>query len=188
MNDEELSRLAASFRDGDRRGFRILVDTLTRSLISTAYRYTRDWDLAHDLTQETWIKAYQKIIAYDPDRPFRAWLGTIHRNGCISHLRRAAARPESPQPHDRLEFLSHTDETPDPLETLERKEFGTRIKKALTVLTKRQLQVFVRVDLEQVEQRRVAETLGMSFPTLRTTLHHARRRLAGVLRRMEEAS
>ena len=70
---------------GDRHCFRQLVESYSRRLMSLAYRYTRDWDVSQDLTQDTWIKVFRNLSRFRPGAPFEPWLFTIHRNGCLSH-------------------------------------------------------------------------------------------------------
>jgi RNA polymerase sigma-70 factor, ECF subfamily len=48
----------------------------------------RDRALAEDLTQETFVKAYRNLAAYDPERKFSSWLFKIAHNATIDHLRR----------------------------------------------------------------------------------------------------
>ncbi|UCC47612.1 MAG: RNA polymerase sigma factor [Gemmatimonadota bacterium] len=186
MDDRELSALAAACQKGDERSFRILVDSLTRSLIAVAYRYTGDWEWARDLTQETWIKVHDGIGRFDPAHSFRAWLYAIHRNGCLSHLRRAWIRHESNPGDDVLSKLRLVSSSMDPEEEVERREFHRRLLQGLGALSESQRQVFVRVDLEGGNQKEVARALGMKPTTCRATLHFARKRLATILRRMEE--
>jgi len=94
MDENELTGLALSFKNGSERSFKRLVDSLTRPLIAMAYRYTLDWESARDITQETWVRVYKKIDGYDSERPFRSWLYAVHRNACLSHLRRPFLRRE----------------------------------------------------------------------------------------------
>jgi RNA polymerase sigma factor (sigma-70 family) len=81
------------------------------------------------------------------------------------------------------EILSlHTGPAPDdPEHDLERREFHDRVLTALRELSESQRQVFLRVDLEQADQKEVASALGMKPGTLRTTLHFARKRVASAL-------
>jgi len=188
LDDKDYSALAIAYQGGDQAGFEQLVNSLTRPLIAMAYRYTSDWEWARDLTQETWVKVHRRIHAYDPSRSFRAWLFAIHRNGCMDHLRRAWVRNESAPGEEVLWGMCGASKTGNPDRDLERREFHRRLLTAVGELSAGQRQVFVRVDLEQGDQREVAECLGMKFTTLRTTLHFARRRMADALRKMEESS
>ena len=181
MNDESLDRLAGALQNGDAGSFKTLVEVLTRRLIAMAYRYTEDWESARDIAQDTWLKVFENIDRYNPGRPFRNWLLAIHRNGCISHLRKRTRRIDA-VPGDGL-ISRAADTNPGPSEMTERKEFGERVRKAITRLSKTQQLVFTIVDIEQTDQEEAARSLGMKPVTLRTTLHHARRRLAGMLRK-----
>jgi RNA polymerase sigma-70 factor (ECF subfamily) len=187
VEDRDYSALATAYQSGDQRSFRQLVDALTRPLLAMAYRYTGDWEWARDLTQETWVKVHRRIRDYDPTKSFRAWLFAVHRHGCLDHLRRAWVRYESVAEEGTLREFGGVSRTGNPHQDLERREFHRRLAIALGGLSESQRQVFVRVDLEQGDQREVAESLGMKTSTLRATLHFARRRLASALREMEES-
>ncbi len=187
MDDGELNRLAAAFREGDLNSFRLLVETLTRPLIAMAFRFTADWEWARDLTQETWIKVHDRIGLYQPGRPFSAWLYAIHRNGCVDHLRKGWVRQETSPGDDHVLGLAGA-APGNPEEEVERREFHLRLLAAVNQLSESQRQVFLRVDVEQGDQRKVARALGIRFGTLRTTLHFARKRLAQLLQEWEEST
>lgn len=185
MNERDLAALAAAYQRGDQRSFRVLVDSLSRTLIAMAYRYTGDWEWARDLTQETWVKVHEAIHRYDPARSFTSWLYAIHRNGCLDHLRRAWVRYESSPGGEAMLKLGDATGADDAQHELERREFHERLLLAMGQLSESQRQVFIRVDLEQNDQKEVARALGIKFATLRATLHFARKRLATALRQME---
>ncbi len=188
MEDQQLNRLAVACQRGNQDSFRVLVEALTRPLMAMAYRYTHDWETARDLTQETWLKVYESIQRYDPARPLRSWLLAIHRNGCLSHLRKAAVQRELVTEDEALARLVPADAAPDAQESLEREEFGAHLRSALAGLSESQRRVFSCVDMEQMGQAEAAQYLGMKFATLRTTLYFARKRLAGIIRGTEEVT
>ena len=181
MNEESLDRLAGALQNGDAGSFKNLVEILTRRLIAMAYRYTEDWESARDITQDTWLKVFENIDRYNPGKPFRNWLLVIHRNGCFSHLRKRAHRIDMALGDDRISRTADTN--PGPSALIERREFGERVRRAITRLSKKQQLVLTIVDIEQTDQKEAARILGMKPVTLRTTLHHARKRLAGILRK-----
>ena len=187
MEENDLNALATAFKRGDEKSFKLLVEALTRSLMAMAYRYTDDWDWARDLAQDTWIKVFRKIGGWDEARPFSSWIYAIHRNGCIDHVRRGWVRLESTPGDGAITRLSGS--TPGgPEADLERREFHTRLTKAVAQLSESQRQVFLRVDLEQGDQKAVAKALGIAFATLRTTLHFARKRMAHILTELEKTT
>lgn len=196
MNEERLTWLARQMQRDDRAAFREMVESGTRRLIAIAYRYTQDWDAAQDLTQETWIKVHAKIERFKPQRSFLPWLLRIHRNHCLSHLRRRgrereraaeiqrALRPDGAS-RSPASVAGVPRRLPNPWENLREREFGRQLRDALRSLSPRQREVFSLVDIEQTDQQQAAGLLEMEYATLRTTLHFARRRLAQLLRRME---
>lgn len=186
VDGKDYTALAIAYQRGDQASFERLVNSLTRSLIAMAYRYTGDWEWARDLTQETWVKVHRGIRDYDPGKSFRAWLFAIHRHGCLDHLRRSWVRYESAPGEEALGGACGVARSGNPDEDLERGEFRRRLLIAVGKLGENQRRVFVRVDLEQCDQQEAARSLGMKYSTLRATLHAARRRLAAALRRMEE--
>ena len=185
MDEGALRSLAAAARHGDEASFTALVDGLSRTLLAMAYRYTQDWESARDLTQETWFRVHQHFGRWDPARPFTAWLYTIHRNGCRDFLRRPWWNREEALGDPALDRLQGP-AGDDPGADLERREFRERILAAAAVLSPSQREVFLRVDLEQGDQRAVARALGIRPGTLRVTLHAARKRVAAALRQREE--
>jgi len=186
VDDRELTALAVAFQGGDEGSFARLVEVLTRRLIAVAYRYTADWECSRDLTQETWIAVHERIQRYDPARSFRAWLYAVHRNACLSHLRRAWVRLETRPGDEAIDAIHRTDHRSSPEADLERREFHQRLLSALGQLSESQRVVFVRRVLEEEDQETVARDLGIRPTTVRTTLHFARKRLANVLRQSEE--
>jgi RNA polymerase sigma-70 factor (ECF subfamily) len=179
--------LATAVQGGDDRSFRLLVESLSRTLVAMAYRYTRDWEWARDLTQDTWIKVHRQIDRWDSSRSFSAWLHAIHRNGCLDHLRRGWVKHEF-TPGDEVVSGMKGEAPGGPEEELERREFHDRLMSAANQLSETQRQVFLRVDLEHGDQKAVARSLGIKFGTLRATLHFARKRVATVLREMEKST
>jgi RNA polymerase sigma-70 factor (ECF subfamily) len=180
VDEHDLNKLTLAAKSGDEDSFRVLVETFSRPLMALAFRYAGDWDQARDLTQDTWVKVYQKLTLWDESRPFSTWLYAIHRNGCLDHTRKAWVRRETQTEPESLEALAGTDRN-DPSADLERREFHRQLLKAVGTLSESQRQVFLRVDLEGGDQKSVAEALGITFGTLRTTLHFARKRLAVVM-------
>ncbi len=185
MDERRIDNLAADAARGDRRAFRELVEGEARRLLALAFRYCGDWDTAADLCQETWLRVHDRFADYDPRRPFRPWLNTLHRRICLQHLRRAATRRERAAPDEVLAGLAAPDPGPDPLTRLAADDFMDHVRRGVAALPERQQAVLAAVDLDQDDPAGAAERLGMSWTTLRTTLHFARKRLAETLRRLE---
>lgn len=187
MSNQDPNELARDLKSDDRTAFRKLFESFTRPLVAVAFRYTLDWEAARDLTQETWIKVYENIERYDPSRPFKGWLYSIHRNCCISYLRSPAFRYESTARKASIEPTQIPSRASDPCKPVEASEFSVMLRKAMLKLTDSQRAVFTMVDIEQNSRKDAAEMLGMNGSTLRVTLRNARLKLAGMIRKWEES-
>jgi len=88
MNDQEDSRIIESVRAGNRDDYSIIVDRYKRPLFNLAYRMTGNYSDAEDLTQETFVKAYENLSRFDSSRRFFAWLYTISLNLIRNHIKK----------------------------------------------------------------------------------------------------
>jgi RNA polymerase sigma-70 factor, ECF subfamily len=90
------SRLALEARAGSQAAFGVLVSRYHRSVFGFLLALTRHRQDAEDLTQETFLRAWDKLHHYDPSRPLLPWLLTIGRRLSIAALR-AKPRPLPPE-------------------------------------------------------------------------------------------
>ena len=75
-------------RAGDQAAFAQLFERYHAPILNYLHRMVSDRALAEDLTQDTFIKAYNALSRTKPDLAFKAWLYRIATNTAISHLRR----------------------------------------------------------------------------------------------------
>lgn len=75
-------------RAGDQAAFAQLFEQYHAPILNYLHRMVSDRALAEDLTQDTFIKAYNALPRTQPDLAFKAWLYRIATNTAISHLRR----------------------------------------------------------------------------------------------------
>ncbi len=75
-------------RAGDQAAFAQLFEQYHAPILNYLHRMVSDRALAEDLTQDTFIKAYNALPRTNPDLAFKAWLYRIATNTAISHLRR----------------------------------------------------------------------------------------------------
>ena len=72
--------------------FGLILDRYQRPIFNFVYRFYGNYDLAEELTQETFLRCYQFLKSYDPKRKFSTWLYTVARNLCIDHLKKKKGR------------------------------------------------------------------------------------------------
>ena len=132
-------------------------------------------DDALDLTQEVFLKAYQRLATFKRASQFYSWLYRIAVNQCIDHMRRQSK-------HHVLIDEPFCDETfsPDPIHptiALEHAEFHQQLHAALPALTPCQRAVFALRYNEELSLKIIARQLNRSTGTVKAHLFHAHRTL-----------
>jgi RNA polymerase sigma-70 factor (ECF subfamily) len=79
---------------GDREAFAVLVDAYKGPVFSLALRMTGSIQDADDLTQESFLRAFQFLGRFRAGERFFPWLYTVSLNVIRNHLRKAKALPE----------------------------------------------------------------------------------------------
>ena len=171
----------ARFRRGDEVLFRDLVEEHSPRLLGIARPFAEDLDEAHDLVQETWVRAYAKRELYEGRGPLLGWLCAICRNICVSASRRGAAGRHSSLDRDGrdepiVELAGSSKGEPDTAS--ERAALRRAVGLALMELSGRQRDVVIYRMLEGRSTRETAKALDVAEGTVKATLHHALARLA----------
>jgi RNA polymerase sigma-70 factor (ECF subfamily) len=79
--------LVEKVKSGDRRSFSELVKRHQRSVLRLSLRFVKDMDSAEDVTQEAFIKAYEKLNSFEGRASFKSWLFQIAVNTARNKLR-----------------------------------------------------------------------------------------------------
>ncbi len=79
--------LVEKVKSGDRRSFSELVKRHQRSVLRLSLRFVKDLDTAEDVTQEAFIKAYEKLNSFEGRASFKSWLFQIAVNTARNKLR-----------------------------------------------------------------------------------------------------
>ena len=88
MDQKIEAEIVARVLKGDKQAYALLVDEYKSPIYNLAYRMTGNLEDADDLTQETFIRAYQYLWRYDTRRKLFTWLYTLALNLIRSHLRK----------------------------------------------------------------------------------------------------
>ncbi|MEW6305310.1 MAG: sigma-70 family RNA polymerase sigma factor [Verrucomicrobiota bacterium] len=180
--DDTLVRAA---RKGDMQAFEELVARHRDKIYARAFSMMRNEDEALDLSQEAWVKAWQRLEQFQGEASFATWMTRIVINLCLDQLRK--------QKRQRAESIEQLDEetggverqmpviTTNPTEGLERQELRKRIDRALTQLSVEHRTVLVMHEFEELEYKEIARRVGCSIGTVMSRLFYARRRMAGLL-------
>jgi len=162
---------------GDKQQFAVLVARYQAGLYRHAVSMVLDHDVATDMVQETFVRAYTRLsTCRDHDR-FRAWIFQMLRNRCLDYLKDVRRRNVS---LDRA--LEVPDPTEEPVHQMERVRLRGEIAKALDQLPDAQREAFLMHYVEELPYETMADLLGASVSALKMRVLRARETLGAALR------
>ncbi len=165
-------------QQGDSEAFSPLVVKYHDRLLRHITRRVKDPNLAKDLTQETWLRAYRAIQSYRCESSFYSWLYRIAENVIIDHFRKQ--KPDTVPLH--LCDENHITETHTcPSQAILRQELRETLKTALNCLTTLRREVFVLYYHQELPIKAIAARLNRSEGTIKSHLRNARLQIQEVL-------
>jgi len=185
-NDSELAR---RLQRREPQAMADLYDRYGRLAYSLIYAVVRDTGVAEDLVQETFLRIWNRVNGFDPDRgALGPWLLAVARNRAIDYIRSARARM------DRnlldLDFFERAEHgRPSNFVDMEREvlhaDSARRIQAAMAKLNQNQHKVIELAYYEGLSQTEMAERLGQPLGTVktwvRTALKHLKDELGGAV-------
>lgn len=178
------ARLVEEARLGNRESFGQLVLRYERRLLRVILQLVHRRDVAEDLAQETFLRAYQRLDQFDPARRFGPWLFQIGVNLTLDHLRRQKRRGWW------LLFSERDSERPvdpgvdDPREVLDTKQ---EVNAVLQQLPEAYRTVLILRDLENFSTSEIAAILKRTESTIRWRLSEARAKFQEIWQRRQES-
>ena len=169
-------------RTGDHDAFRLLFERYARPVLSFVYNQVGRHDVAEELTQETFVRAYSHLKDLRDEEKFSTWLFGIARNVAREWIRAGTragvSGSASPQPDP--EQQSATDFSP--ADDYSEKELSSAIARALQSLDEDRRVVFSLKVFQGTTYQEIAEITGFSLAKVKTDLHRARGEMRQKLR------
>lgn len=177
MNPNDDARLIARILRGDADGYAVLVGRYQASLYRYAVGMVHDQDLAADLVQDTFVKAYTRLATCQDPARFGAWIYRILVNRCKDHLK-SRRRHTVPLEDD----TACAPDSDDPALNSDRADLGRTVERALARLPDAQREAFLLKHLEGRSYEEMAEMLDVSVSALKMRVMRAREALQELLR------
>jgi RNA polymerase sigma-70 factor (ECF subfamily) len=154
---------------GDREAFEILYRTFVGRIHALCRRFASDPTRAEDLTQEAFIRLWQRIGSFRGESSFYSWFYRMTTNLCLDHIRAESRRTG-------VDFGGELPETAgdDPRPTA---QSAIDLEQAIAELPPHPRMVFVLHDVEGYRHQDIAAMSGLAPGTCRAHLHRARRLL-----------
>jgi RNA polymerase sigma-70 factor, ECF subfamily len=181
MNDGELVRLASA---GDRAAFTQIYERFYVRAFRLAYGMTGNRTGAEDLTQEIFMRVFQRLEHFGGQSSFATWFYRLAVNHSLNYRRKE--RVDEPDNHsDRLEFLA--DQAPQIEAVVLQNQLKGKIHGALLELGEEMRMVIILKDMEGLSYDEIAERLNCSPGTVASRLNRARKQLAQKLKHLRGA-
>jgi RNA polymerase sigma-70 factor, ECF subfamily len=164
--------LVAAARKGDMKAFERLYRLHSGKVMGLCLRMTRRRDVAEDCVQQTFIRAWRSLAAFEGRSAFGTWLHRIAVNEVLTHERNHGTRAESDA--DAVE-----DAQSAPMELQREFDAGAvmDVERALATLPPGSRHVVVLQTVYGYSHEEVAEMLGIAVGTCKAQLHRGRRLL-----------
>jgi RNA polymerase sigma-70 factor (ECF subfamily) len=153
---------------GDAGAERALYDAHVERVYRLAYRMAGDDDLARDITQDTFVRAFGRLATFRHESAFATWLHRITMSVALSALDSAQRRGRREAPLE--DDLAAPERGGDP-------DLRARLAAAIDALPPGYRAVFVLHDVEGYTHEEIGAALGVRPGTSKAQLFHARARL-----------
>lgn len=173
LSNEELVRRAQT---GDRRAFEIVYRRLSGRIYALCLRMSADPGRAEELTQDAFVRAWERLETFRGDARFSTWLHRVAVNVVLQSRRTLGRRRDREELTDDLTRYERRARDAMP---------GTRLdlEKAIAGLPDGAREVLVLRDVQGYKYREIAEMLGLAVGTVKAQIHRARRLVQEALER-----
>jgi RNA polymerase sigma-70 factor (ECF subfamily) len=167
--------LVLRVRRGEVDAFGDLVQLYQQSVFNVCYRLVGERREAEDMTQEAFIRAYERLNTFDADRPFGPWVRRVAANVCLNRLeRKSLVRVPLDDEYDFPEEKLPA----NPEAVLEKHERAGIIRNALLALPPHYRAVIELRHFQDLEYEEIATALNLPMNTVKSHLFRARKILA----------
>lgn len=160
----QLELLISKFQQKDEKAFEELYNMYGDSMHGVIYNIVRDHDIAEELMQDVFIKAWNNASSYSAEKGrFFTWILNIARNAAIDKTRSKAFKNSKKNLGVEyfVDVLQHSDNLDDKTDAI-------GIKKFVSQLAKKCIEVIELLYFKGFTQKEASESLGMPIGTIKT--------------------
>ena len=165
--------------DGDDAAFAELVKKYQKSVHALVWRKIGDFHIAEEITQDTFLKAYQELAKLKKPQSFASWLYVIAANHCSTWLRKKRLQTQSLEETSsaRLEKATYSGYVVEENERTVVEAQREVVKKLLAKLQESERTVITLHYFGEMSSAEIGAFLGVSANTIRSRLRRAQQRL-----------
>lgn len=179
--DTEIFELMSVKRSQD-KGLRAMMDAYQSRLYWHIRRLVVSHEVAQDILQDTFIKAYQKFHQFNQQSQLYTWLYRIATNEALQHLNKIKKMQKSDEEaeHYLQNLVAHS-------VTADGDAIQVLLQKAIQTLPEKQKLVFTMRYYDELPYEELSDILDMSVGTLKTNYHYAKQKIEDYIKENYEA-
>lgn len=172
--DVKDSSIIEKVLDGDGQSFEILILKYQSRLFATVLNVVKNRELAEDIVQEAYMKAFQKLFTLKNHAQFYPWLKRIALNLALNHFERAKRVMDVENEEDETSFFERIPDGESPEEILVKDELKKYVRSFVEALPDKLRVVVVLREIEDMSYEEIADMMNIPIGTVRSRLFNAR--------------
>jgi RNA polymerase sigma-70 factor (ECF subfamily) len=180
LEEKEIHIILDKVINGDIRAFEQLVDQHKNMVFSLCLKMLKNQQLAEEVAQDTFVKAYKSLKTFKRKSKFSTWLYQICYYTAIT-----AIRNKKMQHYSDLDQIVLTNDE-DPSKELELADNRVLITKALNELSPEEASVIELFYLKELDTKEVAQITKMSLSNVKVKIHRARKKLYHIINELNK--
>jgi RNA polymerase sigma-70 factor (ECF subfamily) len=168
-NEPNVTQIVERVLSGDTDAYGEIVRLYQDRLYWVAFQLLGNREDAREVTQDGFVRAFDKLRTFDRRRRFYTWAYRIVTNLAIDRLRRRSRFVRSDFPAD----LADADDPPEA--ALMGEELRAEVRETLSMLPPRYRLLLLQRDVEGISGKAIADLSGVGHATVRWRIHRARR-------------
>ena len=169
--------LVQKSQEGNEEAYGVLVETYKRKVFNMAYSLTLNREVADDLAQEVFIKAYYALPRFKGKAAFSTWLHQITVNHTRDYLRKFSRMRQVPFDETKGDLSTQEDEAEKREREKELEQKKKIVHEAIATLPEKYRVILSLRDIQGLPYGEISRVLNISPGTMDSRLHRARKML-----------
>ncbi|MCD8554902.1 sigma-70 family RNA polymerase sigma factor [Seleniivibrio sp.] len=160
--------------DGDSQAFEMLILKYQSKLFATSMNVVKNRELAEDIVQEAFMKAFMKLDSLKNREQFYPWLKRIALNIALNHFEKEKRVMDVETEDDETSFFENIGSGESPEELTLKEELHKYVRSYVDSLPDKLRVVIVLREVEDMSYEEIAEMMNIPLGTVRSRLFNAR--------------
>ncbi len=165
---------------GQQAAYATLVNRYQQYVFTLAMRYVNNREMAEELAQDVFVKAYKYLADFKGNCKFSTWLYTIVNTTCLSHLRKRKDETIFLE-EEKMVSISDGSNSEKPSESMDQRTQKQLLEKALKYLPESEAQILTLFYQAEQSVEEIGMIMGLTTSNVKVKLFRARQKLKEVL-------